>query len=1851
MLGRVLRVAGAASMVTVALWVLPTGASAFDAKLKRYPYLTDLVGSSAIVNWATDISAQSAVVKWGQVGAESCTANTTTATRTFIFVNGVSEYQWKAQLTGLAPDAEYCYRVYFGTSPQVDLLDSDPSPSFRTQVPAGSPQPFKFAVFGDWTQVDDPGGQNPDQANVIAQVAASGARFAIATGDNAPQVGSQKNYGDLYQTGANTSVVFGPSFWKVAGASLPLFPALGNHDHNSSTLLVNWPQDAAVSTSGGRYTTDTYCCLNGTNSDDYPSAWYAFDAGLARFYVLDAAWQNTNVGSANLFKNDYDNHWAPGTPQYEWLVNDLATHPRALRFAFFHFPLYSDQSSTSSDTYLQGPGSLEGLLKQYDVTATFSGHSHNYQRNDAPPGGVPTHVSGGGGANLESIGVGGCSALDVYGVGWSNQSNVGSACGSAPVPEAKDRVHHFLLVSVNGTSVTVTPTDELGRTFDPVTYNTPGLESDLELTATDSPDPVLIGGRVTYTLPVQNSGPRAATGVSLTDDLPAGVTFDSATPTQGSCSESAGTVTCALGTLPSGSSASVEIEVTPQVVGTITTRASVTSDLNDPDPDDNAAIAETTVDPVADLYLTKTDSPDPLLTGELLTYTLTVQNSGPSSATGVSLFDALPAGVTFESATPSQGNCSEFAGTVGCALGTVADEAGATVEIKVRAPLPGTLTNHANVLSLVADSDSENNSASSETTVLAAADLSLTKSDAPDPVPVGGQVIYTLAVHNSGPQAATGVSLTDALPAGVTFDSATPTQGSCSEADGTVTCALGTVANEESASVEIKVTPTNAGTITNEASVTSDVADPDPADNSASAGTTVDPVADLSLTNFDTPDPVPPGELLTYTLEVENGGPQDATGVQLVDDLPTDVAFESAVPSQGSCSESVGTVECALGTLGAGQSATVEIRVRPQATGSITNQAGVASDAHDPSPSNNAASADTVVELDSTPPAAPTLTDTDPDSPANDNLPEVKGAAEGGSTVMLYPTSDCSGSAAATGSASDFSSLGLEVAVADDSTTTFHATATDAAGNTSSCSSSSVTYLEDSTAPDEPVLTDTDPDSPANDNSPEVKGSAESGSTVDLYTSSDCSGAIAATGSAATFFFPGLSVSVTDNSSTTFRATTTDAAGNTSACSISSITYTEDSTTPITQCSDAIDNDTDGKIDFGSGPSNDPGCTSAADDSESEPRTLAFEVEADARIEEANPSTNFGTSTSLRNDAGPDVETFLRFQIAGLTGPVTSAKLRLFATSGTSNGPAVFGTSSDWVESGAGGITWNNRPGRTSAATDDEGAIPTASFVELDVKSLVTGNGPQSFTLATTSTDGVSYSSREVTDVTRRPVLIVTSGNDTEDPTSPSNLTAQAASATRVDLSWTAATDDFGVTGYKLYRDGSELATIGTTTSYSDTTVTGADTYDYEVSALDAAGHESPKSNVASVTTPNTLTFGAQADARVQQANSSTNYGTSNFVRTDGGSDSDVESFLRFQVTGISGSIRSAKLRLFATTGTANGPAAYKTNWTGSETSLTWNNRTARTSGATDDKGAISSGGFVEFEVSSLVTGNGTHSFILATTSTDEIDFSSREASTVSRRPQLVVSFGDDTQDPAPPSNLAAQSAGSTTVNLSWNAASDDFGVTGYSIYRDNVRLNTVGAQTSYSDTTATAGTTYGYEVSALDGAGNESGRSNTATVTTSFVFAADADARVEEANPGSNFGTSPTLRTDGGSGPDVETFLRFQLADLPDTIQSAKLRLFATTGTVNGPAAYETNWTGSETSLTWNNRPARTSGAADDKGTIAASSFVDFDVTSLITGNVPHSFILATTSTDGLDFGSRETSTVTRRPQLLIVP
>ena len=166
---------------------------------------------------------------------------------------------------------------------------------------------------------------------------------------------------------------------------------------------------------------------------------------------------------------------------------------------------------------------------------------------------------------------------------------------------------------------------------------------DISVTKTDTPDPVLLGSQLTYTLRVANSNASRAAGVVLTDMLPVSVTVSSVTTTRGSCTRLGNLVTCSLGNLPKNKSATVTISVIPTTTGTITNTATATTTNGDSNPDNNTGITLTTVViPAANLSVTKTDTPDPVLVGAPLTYIVSVSNFGPLNATNTVLTDTLP---------------------------------------------------------------------------------------------------------------------------------------------------------------------------------------------------------------------------------------------------------------------------------------------------------------------------------------------------------------------------------------------------------------------------------------------------------------------------------------------------------------------------------------------------------------------------------------------------------------------------------------------------------------------------------------------------------------------------------------------------------------------------------------------------------------------------------------------------------------------------------------------------------------------------------------------------------------------------------------------------------------------------------------------------------------------------------------------------------------------------------------------------------------------------------------------------------------------------------------------------------
>jgi hypothetical protein len=197
---------------------------------------------------------------------------------------------------------------------------------------------------------------------------------------------------------------------------------------------------------------------------------------------------------------------------------------------------------------------------------------------------------------------------------------------------------------------------------------------------------------------------------------------------------------------------------------------------------------------------------------------------------------------------------------------------------------------------------------------------------------------------------------------------------------------------------------------------------------------------------------------------------------------------------------------------------------------------------------------------DSVVPALPALTGSTPASPANNNNPSITGTAEAGATVTLFSNSSCS-TLLASGTATAGGTFSIAIAASDDTTTAIYATASDAAGNISGCTSSALNYVEDSTAPSAPVITGTTPTSPSTSTSPAVTGTAEASSTVMIFSDSTCSTQVASgTASGAGSF--SVSATVGLNSTTTFYAESKDAAGNTSACSTTFATYVQDNSPP-----------------------------------------------------------------------------------------------------------------------------------------------------------------------------------------------------------------------------------------------------------------------------------------------------------------------------------------------------------------------------------------------------------------------------------------------------------------------------------------------------------------------------------------------------------------------------------------------------------------------------------------------------------------------------------------------------------------
>jgi len=504
---------------------------------------------------------------------------------------------------------------------------------------------------------------------------------------------------------------------------------------------------------------------------------------------------------------------------------------------------------------------------------------------------------------------------------------------------------------------------------------TPQL-ADLSLTKTiDNPN-VTLGQPVTFTLNVNNAGPATATNVRVTDQLPPGLTFVSATPA-GVYNSATGVWT--VGTLGNGASASLQITASLSTNTPVTNTAEITaSDQRDPDstpgngiPTEDDQSSVTITPQVADLSLVKTiDNPSPNV-GQNVTFTVNLNNAGPGTATGVAVSDQLPPGLTFVSAASSQGNYDPLSGVWN--VGTVSAGGSASLQLAATVSTTAVVVNTAQVSrSDQPDPDSTPNNnnpneddQSSITVTPQRADLALTKTvDNATPNP-NAVVNFTLNLRNDGPGTATNITVTDLLPGGVTFVGASPSQGAYNASSGV--WSVGVVGSGNSASLQIAARVTGTGSITNTAEVTAvDQPDPDstpgnnvPGEDDQSSITIIVQQADLSLAKTVNKAAPQVGENVTFTITLSNSGPHRATGVAVRDQLPSGLTFVSATPSAGAYDN--GTGVWTVPALENGANVTLQITATAAGTTPTTNIAEVvAADQRDSdsTPNNNVASED-----------------------------------------------------------------------------------------------------------------------------------------------------------------------------------------------------------------------------------------------------------------------------------------------------------------------------------------------------------------------------------------------------------------------------------------------------------------------------------------------------------------------------------------------------------------------------------------------------------------------------------------------------------------------------------------------------------------------------------------------------------------------------------------------------------------------------------------------------------------------------------------------------------------------------
>jgi uncharacterized repeat protein (TIGR01451 family) len=506
--------------------------------------------------------------------------------------------------------------------------------------------------------------------------------------------------------------------------------------------------------------------------------------------------------------------------------------------------------------------------------------------------------------------------------------------------------------------------------------------TDLKVSVSHHPEPVIAGQQLFYEITVTNAGAQPAPAASLGVTLPPELTY--VTDTLGSCTALGSGVSCAFGDLGAGESRSFTLKTAvatgaiattgPRAVTTVFNTSTPGSD--DTDTSNNVVSEAAIVEDSADVGVTRVCVPDVTVYADTpVDCTVYVDNAGPSDARAVVLDETLLSSGASSITNVSPAGCTNTAVAGGrkltCPLGplpaaTTTAPGRASISYRIAASEGQQIDDTAKVRSDTPDPSTADNLAHDSVSIQSVADLSAVVTG-PSTATPGTPITWTSTVSNAGPSTAQNVTLTNTPPAGVSITNVTPSAGNC--ASGTpIVCSFGSLASGASRTVTVTglIAPSATGSLQDAVRVTSDTFDRNSGNDLGHATTTLSPSADLSIAIAATPNPVTAGTPLSYQVTVTNNGPSVARNVGVRDVLPASLVLTSTSVSGGSCGLQVNTntVACLLPDLDPGRSAVLYeyVTVKPNtAPGSIANAASVSGDG-DGTASNNSASVSTPVQ-------------------------------------------------------------------------------------------------------------------------------------------------------------------------------------------------------------------------------------------------------------------------------------------------------------------------------------------------------------------------------------------------------------------------------------------------------------------------------------------------------------------------------------------------------------------------------------------------------------------------------------------------------------------------------------------------------------------------------------------------------------------------------------------------------------------------------------------------------------------------------------------------------------------------